>query len=315
MKLKIPHEPAPPVRDMAIRRGLPAGDPIPSLDEIGQAMEAHVRSPAGERSPRETWQDRVGFNTVSLGDWLALCGQAGVPCVPARAIGTIDVDILLNADQDPEHPALAELATALRAAVRPLTMFRWDMCAPLSLKLAMDGADGHSGWDQATMWDFSYADPRVLDLLYAYPARTVTAWQRPWVAATERDGYPVEFRAYVHDGAVQGISNYYPQRALSASAAVFDDVRHVRGLTEALINHLQPPVKHPGYAEGWPAASVCFTADFLKTAAGDLLLLEGGPPYGLGAHPCCFPPAVADWTAGATHSCDDVPVALAAAQE
>ena len=28
------------------------------------------------------------------------------------------------------------------------------------------------------------------------------------------DGYPVEYRAYVEDGKLLGISNYYPQRPL-----------------------------------------------------------------------------------------------------
>lgn len=32
-----------------------------------------------------------------------------------------------------------------------------------------------------------------------------------------------------------------------------------------------------------------FTADFVATADG-LLLLEGGPPHNFGAHPCCFEP-------------------------
>ena len=31
-----------------------------------------------------------------------------------------------------------------------------------------------------------------------------------------------------------------------------------------------------------------FTADFVVGKDGKVLFLEGGPPYGLGAHPCCF---------------------------
>jgi hypothetical protein len=33
-----------------------------------------------------------------------------------------------------------------------------------------------------------------------------------------------------------------------------------------------------------------FTADFCLAPDGRLIFLEGGPPWGQGAHPCCFDP-------------------------
>ena len=63
----------------------------------------------------------------------------------------------------------------------------------------------------------------------------------------------------------------------------------MREQTERLIQAVRTPFQwhlKPSLRE-LDQDGVHFTADFIATAEG-ILLLEGGPPHELGAHPCCF---------------------------
>ena len=113
-------------------------------------------------------------------------------------------------------------------------------------------------------------------------------------------GYPVEYRAFVANGRVAGISNYYPQRPLRKRQ---DEIDAVNALASRLATALAEtrrqvvwPMPLPGHPEGAEAEKaepgtaerVHFTADFVITEDEGAMLLEGGPPHFGGAHPCCF---------------------------
>ena len=127
--------------------------------------------------------------------------------------------------------------------------------------------------------------------MWEYPRETIPVWQRPWVEKLILDGYPVEYRAFVRDGHVAGVSNYYPQRPLRRMQ------RHlgkVVNMTLELIRNVEPPfLWHETplrLTSGLDPDGVHFTADFLVDKYDRVLFLEGGPPHELGAHPCCFRP-------------------------
>ena len=70
------------------------------------------------------------------------------------------------------------------------------------------------------------------------------------------------------------------------------------------------PCSYPG----WPHLdrspdSKSFTADFMRLQDGRFLYLEGGPPFGSGAHPCCFE-HFDNWGDGTAFHLSGVPVAL-----
>ena len=103
-------------------------------------------------------------------------------------------------------------------------------------------------------------------------------------------GYPVEYRVFVlpanpHSGRLGfAVSSYYPQRPLPDDKGTQREVEQAIAYTQRLTR-----------TRLWPYGA---TVDYLATPEGDVLLLEGGPPwlpreearraFGLAAHPCCF---------------------------
>ena len=148
-------------------------------------------------------------------------------------------------------------------------------------------ANGESWW-RPGFGDIIVDEPRAFDILLEYPRSKVPVWRRPWTSQFVLDSYPVEYRAFVLDGRIAGISNYYPQRPL------YEDTHHidkVRQLTEKLIHAVKAPFQWPlsPVPDDIDPAGVHFTADFIVTANATTFL-EGGPPHEMGAHPCCFRP-------------------------
>ena len=239
---------------------------------------------------------KTPFRTVSLGDWLDLAREAKVPHVPATAICEVSVEDILNYDTDGPHRARLDKAwKEMAAAARPGTMFRWDCCASDDLKYLM--AQGDEPSDETRDLRSLHIGMRLFELAAEYPGDTLTVWRRPWIR--ERmlviGGYPVEYRVFVHRGAIQGISSYYPQRPLRFEA---NEIEAVRELAVELAARLSGPLMWPAPIENHPdmpaerstcgADGVHATMDFVITADEGALFLEGGPPHFAGAHPCCF---------------------------
>ena len=135
------------------------------------------------------------FNSVSLEAWLRLAADAGVPAVPGEVIARIPVEALLRFE-DPaawtEHQSILEAANK---AVGDGEMLRWDCCASLDLKFAMDKTP-----DQVSMVDRASlhpGDPRFFDILYEFPEDEMRVLRRPWVSARREGSHPVEYRVFV----------------------------------------------------------------------------------------------------------------------
>lgn len=242
--------------------------------------------------PGESWRDKLGrlpwdqFCTVSLFNWLDAVRRAEIPHVAATEIWRGPISSILQFDQKGPHSAdLEAMDAAVKAAAGPGKMVRWDCCAGHDVKGRIGG--GNPEWHEYFA-ELYIDDPRAFDLIYEYPRDDMIVWSRPWVKAAIHDGYPVEFRVYVKDGAAIGVSNYYPQMDLPESYA--PDAKQAMDMTRKLISVIKAPVwvPHDGGADRWAQDSVHGTVDWLLTQDGQLLFLEGGPPFGAGAHPCCF---------------------------
>ena len=241
-------------------------------------------SGAESPAPEDGADGAEGFCPISLGDWLALCREADVPHVPATRICDLIREDCLSFDVPGDHQARLRAAfQEMEKARLPGHMMRFDYCASLEIKISLSQGE----WEcRPEFCRVELDDPRAFDILFEYPRPTAPVWLRPWENTLIVDGYPVEYRAFVRDGEVLGVSSYYPQRPLPEFPA---HIQTVREQTERLIQavrtpfqwHLKPSMR------GLDRDGIHFTADFIATAEG-ILFLEGGPPHELGAHPCCF---------------------------
>ena len=229
------------------------------------------------------------FCPVSLRDWITVCQQADIPHVPAQRIAAVQRYSLLYQEKSDQLQKLKEDIQPAIDAYQPHHMVRFDYCSGTAIKYRL--SEGQPQWHP----DFhlvDYGDPRVFELAMEYPREEIPIWQRPWIPAAIHHHYPVEFRAYVFDGKVTGISNYYPQRPLPESFRRHVDTVH--DLAEHLIAATPPPFLWNDspflkfFREEHDAHGIHFTADFILHQDGRILFLEGGPPHELGAHPCCF---------------------------
>lgn len=231
---------------------------------------------------------------VRLSRWLELweCyGVAGQDYIAAIEIGRVRAQGLIDA-LDGKGAGLGQLwdaYQAYRAAVPSDARWvpRWDVCAPDGIKHVMGSGASDGQWDPE-MLNWCIDDPRLIDILFdEMPPQGGEDWwiplyARPWHQAVVVEGYPVEFRAFILDGDVRGVSSYYPQRPLE------DD--------------WLPWAYACWYVAGQFAQEFpCCTMDFLvpedrigrpPSPENPPLWIESGPHHGeaRGAHPCCFMP-------------------------
>jgi len=222
---------------------------------------------------------------VPLGPWLELAERAGVPLIDAAFSDPFPAEeIQASADGEPA-PAFAaavawandRLTWAGRAGNR--LMVRFECSSGSDLKHAAARGAPYGPAYYAITGDDPRLETPPFGCTIPDAAGNTRLCVRPWVDALRVDGYPLEFRAFHDADGFQGVSSYYPQRPLPS-----EDV------------YLIAATQAAEYARRLAAAGsfpVGFTADFLVTPAGEVLLLEGGPPHHMGlcsAHPCCFAP-------------------------
>ena len=218
---------------------------------------------------------RTLLATLDLRDWVARCRLAGVPFIPAEE-GPIELDL----GKEPCGSELAELSAWTERRVRELAgevggaVWRWNLCAPWELKVAMSqpGLPVRVPWPADATEDERFR--AILSEARAAGLLTLTTLVRPWVAAAEVSGFPVELRAFVSGSGVS-VTTYYTQRPLGP------EWWPAAERAAALALRLRPYV--PALAD--------YSADFLVSEAGEVLLLEGGPPCRYGADPCLLDPA------------------------
>lgn len=268
----------------------------PKLD-IGALMAAHVASftfedpvVAREKRVLAPFRAKEGvFNALSLTAWSKIAQDAGVPSIPAAVVLEIPVDVITRFDRpEPGDEQHYRNLKEIMANVPAGHMLRWDCCAALNLKFAMDGGE----LDRAAMTSIEYDDPRFFDILYDYPGASMAVLQRPWIEARKVGSHPVEYRVYVENNEVQGISSYYPQRPLVLDDDVRREIEESLAFSKDIIAAANAAGTTPwmaGYERaGLDSTNVSCTLDFLVTESGDVQFIEAGPPFGAGAHPCCF---------------------------
>ncbi len=230
------------------------------------------------------------FSPISLADWLKLCQRANVPYVPARHVATLNrVDCLRFEEPSYDARNSAAIEQAQNAAHYG-EMLRFDCCAGLDTKLLSD--EGARQWHPDTP-NIYMGDPRAYDIFFAHHREAIPIWARPWITAMIHGSHPVEYRAYVEDGKLIGVSNYHNQRPLPLNPG---HLQIVARYTRALIENAETPFlwnMDPdlgNFCQEHSPDDVHFTAEFIVARTGRVLFLESGPPHELGGHHCCFEP-------------------------
>jgi hypothetical protein len=209
---------------------------------------------------------------ILLSDWLPIWEAAVLPYVPLEQVGSATVREWVDAVEG-VWSSNVQIAMAAAAQTPDGYMVRWDCCCAEDLKWAMDKQQ------PGYRYPHTADDCRFFSILEDCSAiygeeKQIPLWRRPWIDATDVDGWPLEFRVFYLGGDLQGVSSYYPQRPLPDHYQ--EEAQEVAALSGRL-------------AEQGPRD---FTADWLYSADdGAPLLIECGPPHlpvGGGAHPCCF---------------------------
>lgn len=258
------------------------------------------------------------FNVISLAAWIALAERAGVAHIPAREIHRLPVEVFMGAmDQDPEMgPRMDAAETAIIEALGPGDMLRFDQVAPGEIK-----AERSAGQEigNGTFFNSRTGKPmlciyedRFYTTLMDHGGDDIRAFARPRVDPVLIDGefqgdtgqWPAEFRIFIEDGRVVGLSNYYPQVAMDPerfAGAARDALRKGQAMIDTMASlHLGVGNARLCADEGAPEgalrpdwvpsawAAQDFTLDFFAISEEETLFLEGGPAGMRAAHPCCF---------------------------
>ena len=180
------------------------------------AEGAHVLLPDDRRPEKNRTNDRDQFCPYSLEDWIAAAERAAVPHVPATRVAMFEREDLRHHEYHGPHQqrldeAFADVARARTGDV----MMRWDCCATAELKAAMSDRS-ENGPPPREIRQALAVDHRLLEILDEFPRIGVPVWRRPWLGAeiVIEGGWPIEYRAFVKNGELTGISSYYVQRPL-----------------------------------------------------------------------------------------------------
>ena len=259
--------------------------------ELRLCADSYGRVEEFDRYEKEYLSDETRqFCPISLLEWLEVSARADVPAVEGKAISSVRTRDFEYWDQigSPEQVRLNEGLVQACELAEKNTMVRYDCCSGDAIKIGL--SRGEWKWQQEYAYPEVDSD-RLLTIIGDFPREELAIVQRPWVPQMIVENYPVEYRVFVRDGEVVGISNYYPQRELPR----YDEhLALVRRYTDALIAELQGPfLWHSGmvFAMGKDKLDldgIHFTVDYIVDENGEVLFLEGGPPAELGAHPCCF---------------------------
>lgn len=268
---------------------------MPSKEEIITRVNA-------AQAAREAYRNSVDlentFCPVDLGDWLSLCHAAKIPHVAAEVVAEANCEDLTGYDEPGYDVLMAPFWSAVDQARRYSLasglqdMLRWSCCSCAEVKYRM--GKGEPEWHPDLIDRFHVADLRAFDLVCTFPKPTIRAWLRPWVRPLLRKNYPVEFRIFVENDAIMGVSNYYPQRDLDLSPGMLDHISMAVEFTGRMIAEQKKPLNCPelrGAAAHLDINRNHWTADFIVVpGSGGVLFLEGGPAHtpSFGSHPCCF---------------------------
>lgn len=295
---------------------------IPAIRAIGNAPEWHEGTRAGlslVRGPA-ILEPGAHFNTLSLGNWLTLAAEAGVPAVPAEHLGSLTPRNMMDIEEAMYDGAEGLDLSAFNAINARLTdlrgafMVRCDAVSsgdvkalmgspvpPGKTRLDLIGPKRGFGYQEHDGRRFlSVDDSRFSDGVGDWPDGTCPIWARPIVPARQIDGpngpFQAEWRIFVKNGQISGASSYYPQAPRPVDdadrTALMAALVHARKIVDLLVERSLVP-DHPiyrSYAKIFDPASIACSIDFIELDDGQVLLLEGGPASlpKWGSHGCCF---------------------------
>jgi len=298
-------EPKPPKeREKEIREEIAAGV---------KWSEDHLIS-SEEISCRERDAEPARFNVISLTAWLAIADHAGVPSIPARQIATTcATEYFLVMDALSDGSGIDAFSDEIVENLKEGEILRFEQVAPGDVKASLsDGGEISNGLIRGVdgkMFPEIY-DERFYSTLRDLGSAEIRAFVRPYIPPMKESGqfdgadgnWPIEFRVFIRDGQISGLANYYRQMGMGDSGAIPEATirKAVDGAlssAQAMLDAMQnlglgignkriAPGSDTAGKEGWDRQD--FTLDFLLSAKGEVLFLEGGPAGMTFADPCAF---------------------------
>lgn len=258
---------------------------------LGNIIDAHINSSIENFHKEGMAIDSMplnceGFCPDHLGHWIKLCEQAHVPHIPAELIAGFRNGDHFEAIDGVITRTMQDAFDRISQKVSDNEMIRLACCSMAEVKYRL--SIGEHEWI-SDFKNIMFDDPRLIDILAKHPFSWVKIYKRPWVDLEIYKKYPIEFRAYVRENNILGISNYYIQRDLPNTPEILSHTSIVERLAEKLIDAQKQDMFFPAMKNsGWDMSKNSWTADFAVTKSKDIVFIEGGPPYGAGADPCCF---------------------------
>lgn len=215
--------------------------------------------------------------------WNEIARRVGVPAIEGAVVATIPMtDAWAWVDNKPVgDPAPFNAATAYADAGG---FWRTELCAGEQVKYEMG-----SGADLSAVIPFSLDDPRIMDMHWGMPCITIVG--RPRLTPVRVNGCPVEFRTFFGGQAEDGaVSFYYPQAGgFDPDPALTAAMRQSVEMGRLLYDHRARLGLVPWLPEnGEPDERIGATIDFMLSEERGLVMVDAGPGFGSGAHPCCF---------------------------
>jgi len=270
------------------------------------------------------------FNARSLECWLEIAAHANVDAIPARLVAEVPFPALrrlIAGSKERDDIKILELLADGLENIRHNEVIRHDLVGTPSLKqsavlgrpyVTKTRGPGWSVWNNRKIPEFF--DKRVVGTMLRSCKTDQRFLARPFVVSRRRPGpgivlgtgpsaehpWPCEWRVFVINGSIAGISNYYVQAPAGREAADEAAIAKVRAATKEMLrvcrwrNYLpaEPVVtrllkRNPVIHGMMPPDGIHATLDFLETADGRILFLDGNVPFlprpiKYGAHPCGF---------------------------
>lgn len=228
-------------------------------------------------------------HAASLQVWNKVAELADVPNVETDLIASIPSELLDDElfcwsevkPLDPvRHACIIEAINYAKAG----GYWRTDICAPSAVK----GQLSETGSFEVDPY-FSLDDPRIIDMHYGLP--TIDILGRPLLTPVRVGPWPVEFRVFFGGQATEdsAVSFYYPQAGKFAiTPALKEAAELARSYGSAIYAKRNELGLTPWLPPGKPDPNIGATIDFMLTEERGLVMIDAGPGYGAGAHPCCF---------------------------
>lgn len=271
------------------------------MNAMAADMEAQMAEEAARRAlveqdyeARRVRPGRIGTDTgpvhaASILVWARIAEMAGIPFIPAEIVATLDMETVRamgNGDDTSLLPPDQQVQVAMADAYANAGGYwRTEICAGEEVKCLMG-----SGQGLPDILPIRMDDLRIYEMHWGMPAVTIVG--RPRLTPVRHAGYPVEFRVFCgckaeDEGAV---SWYYPQagpfEATPELEAAMTQASEWGARLHALRAEIGLTPWLPG--QGEPTDRIGSTVDFMLTEDMGLVMVDAGPGYGAGAHPCCF---------------------------